>query len=150
MCNLSHNMHELLVGSRNEAQEHSSGFSRILRSARAGEPDARAGNAGSHLTGVNEWTKGRFDKNEWTEGRFDVNEWTKGRFDKNEWTEGRFDVNEWTKGRFDKNEWTKGHVVFWTVFIIATLAAIVGSQAIITATFSIVKQCHAHGFFPRV
>ncbi|GMQ09845.1 hypothetical protein CsSME_00053085 [Camellia sinensis var. sinensis] len=41
-------------------------------------------------------------------------------------------------------------VVFWTVFIIATLAAIVGSQAIITATFSIVKQCHAHGCFPRI
>ncbi|KAL7161776.1 hypothetical protein ACSBR2_042284 [Camellia fascicularis] len=41
-------------------------------------------------------------------------------------------------------------VVFWPVFIIATLAAIVGSQAIITATFSIVKQCHAFGCFPRV
>ncbi|KAL7161817.1 hypothetical protein ACSBR2_042313 [Camellia fascicularis] len=41
-------------------------------------------------------------------------------------------------------------VVFWTIFIIATLAAIVGSQAIITATFSIVKQCHAHGCFPQV
>jgi KUP system potassium uptake protein len=40
--------------------------------------------------------------------------------------------------------------VFWPVFIIATLASIVGSQAIITATFSIVKQCHALGCFPRV
>ncbi|KAK2968831.1 hypothetical protein RJ640_028224 [Escallonia rubra] len=40
--------------------------------------------------------------------------------------------------------------VFWPVFIIATLAAIVASQAIITATFSIVKQCHALGCFPRV
>ncbi|XP_065865539.1 potassium transporter 4 isoform X2 [Euphorbia lathyris] len=40
--------------------------------------------------------------------------------------------------------------VFWPVFIIATLAAIVGSQAVITATFSIVKQCHALGCFPRV
>ncbi|XP_074294370.1 potassium transporter 4-like isoform X1 [Silene latifolia] len=40
--------------------------------------------------------------------------------------------------------------VFWPVFVIATLAAIVGSQAIITATFSIVKQCHALGCFPRV
>ncbi|KAJ4729586.1 Potassium transporter [Melia azedarach] len=40
--------------------------------------------------------------------------------------------------------------VFWPVFIIATLAAIVGSQAIITATFSIVKQCHSLGCFPRV
>ncbi|KAF2322990.1 hypothetical protein GH714_032665 [Hevea brasiliensis] len=35
--------------------------------------------------------------------------------------------------------------VFWPVFVIATLAAIVGSQAVITATFSIVKQCHALG-----
>ncbi|KAI7986122.1 Potassium transporter 4 [Camellia lanceoleosa] len=41
-------------------------------------------------------------------------------------------------------------VVFWIVFIIATLAAIVGSQTIITTTFSIVKQCHAHGCFPRI
>lgn len=40
--------------------------------------------------------------------------------------------------------------VFWPVFIIATLAAIVGSQAIITATFSIVKQLQALGCFPRV
>ncbi|KAF2301758.1 hypothetical protein GH714_028917 [Hevea brasiliensis] len=40
--------------------------------------------------------------------------------------------------------------VFWPVFAIATLAAIVGSQAVITATFSIVKQCNALGCFPRV
>ncbi|KAL1820163.1 potassium transporter 4 [Daucus carota subsp. sativus] len=40
--------------------------------------------------------------------------------------------------------------IFWPVFIIATLAAIVASQAIITATFSIVKQCHALGCFPRI
>lgn len=40
--------------------------------------------------------------------------------------------------------------VFWPVFIVATLASIVGSQAIISATFSIVKQCSALGCFPRV
>lgn len=40
--------------------------------------------------------------------------------------------------------------VYWPVFVIATLAAIVASQAIISATFSIVKQCHALGCFPRV
>ncbi|KAF5725599.1 potassium transporter 4 [Tripterygium wilfordii] len=40
--------------------------------------------------------------------------------------------------------------VFWPVFVIATLAAIVGSQAVITATFSIIKQCNALGCFPRV
>ncbi|KAK9277628.1 hypothetical protein L1049_007174 [Liquidambar formosana] len=40
--------------------------------------------------------------------------------------------------------------LFWPVFVIATLAAIVASQAIISATFSIVKQCHALGCFPRV
>ncbi|KAE8723121.1 putative potassium transporter 3 [Hibiscus syriacus] len=39
---------------------------------------------------------------------------------------------------------------YWPVFLIATLAAIVGSRAIITATFSIIKQCHALGCFPRV
>ena len=40
--------------------------------------------------------------------------------------------------------------VYWPVFVIATLAAIVGSQAVITATFSIVKQCQSLGCFPRV
>ncbi|XP_018438888.1 potassium transporter 4 [Raphanus sativus] len=40
--------------------------------------------------------------------------------------------------------------VFWPVFVIAALAAIVGSQAAITSTFSIIKQCHALGCFPRV
>ncbi|CAD6222659.1 unnamed protein product [Miscanthus lutarioriparius] len=40
--------------------------------------------------------------------------------------------------------------LFWPVFVIATLAATVGSQAIISATFSIVKQCLALGCFPRV
>nr|XP_009630337.1 potassium transporter 4-like isoform X1 [Nicotiana tomentosiformis]XP_016514023.1 PREDICTED: potassium transporter 4-like isoform X1 [Nicotiana tabacum]XP_016514029.1 PREDICTED: potassium transporter 4-like isoform X1 [Nicotiana tabacum] len=40
--------------------------------------------------------------------------------------------------------------VYWPVFVIATLASIVGSQSIITATFSIVKQLNALGCFPRV
>ncbi|VFR00205.1 unnamed protein product [Cuscuta campestris] len=40
--------------------------------------------------------------------------------------------------------------VHWPVFSIATLAAIVASQSIITATFSIIKQCNALGCFPRV
>nr|XP_024372898.1 potassium transporter 7-like isoform X2 [Physcomitrium patens] len=40
--------------------------------------------------------------------------------------------------------------VFWPVFLIATLAAIVGSQAVISATFSIVKQCVSLYCFPRV
>lgn len=40
--------------------------------------------------------------------------------------------------------------VFWPVFVIATLASIVGSQAVISATFSIINQCMALGCFPRV
>ncbi|XP_051213783.1 potassium transporter 7 [Lolium perenne] len=40
--------------------------------------------------------------------------------------------------------------VFWPMFVLASLAAIVGSQAIISATFSIVKQCLSLGCFPRV
>lgn len=32
----------------------------------------------------------------------------------------------------------------------ATLAAIVASQAVVSATFSIAKQCHALGCFPRI
>ncbi|KAL0350989.1 UNVERIFIED_CONTAM: Potassium transporter 8, partial [Sesamum radiatum] len=38
----------------------------------------------------------------------------------------------------------------WPVLAIAILAAVVGSQAIITGTFSIIKQCCALGCFPRV
>ncbi|XXG74547.1 hypothetical protein AAC387_Pa07g3240 [Persea americana] len=41
-------------------------------------------------------------------------------------------------------------VVFWPVFIIATLATVVGSQAIISATYSIISQCRALRCFPRV
>jgi KUP system potassium uptake protein len=42
------------------------------------------------------------------------------------------------------------HGVFWPVFIISTLAAIVASQALISASFSVVKQAMALGCFPRV
>ncbi|KAK1567181.1 hypothetical protein Q3G72_008992 [Acer saccharum] len=38
----------------------------------------------------------------------------------------------------------------WPVLGIAILAAVVGSQAIITGTFSIIKQCSSLGCFPRV
>ncbi|CAH9123137.1 unnamed protein product [Cuscuta epithymum] len=38
----------------------------------------------------------------------------------------------------------------WPVLGIAILAAVVGSQAIITGSFSIIKQCSALGCFPRV
>ncbi|KAI7751104.1 hypothetical protein M8C21_020509 [Ambrosia artemisiifolia] len=40
--------------------------------------------------------------------------------------------------------------IYWPMFIIATLAAIVASQATISATFSIIKQANALGCFPRV
>ncbi|CAN1282205.1 Probable potassium transporter 13 [Linum perenne] len=40
--------------------------------------------------------------------------------------------------------------VFWPVFVVATLATVVGSQAIISATFSIISQCRALKCFPRV
>ncbi|XP_042480717.1 potassium transporter 7-like isoform X2 [Macadamia integrifolia] len=40
--------------------------------------------------------------------------------------------------------------LFWPIFVLATLAAIVASQSIISATFSIIKQCQALGCFPRV
>ncbi|XP_020232423.1 potassium transporter 10 isoform X1 [Cajanus cajan] len=40
--------------------------------------------------------------------------------------------------------------IYWPVFIVATFAAIVASQATITATFSIIKQALALGCFPRV
>ncbi|XP_002509885.2 potassium transporter 3 isoform X1 [Ricinus communis] len=40
--------------------------------------------------------------------------------------------------------------LFWTVFVMAILATIVASQAVVCATFSIVKQCQAYGCFPRI
>jgi KUP system potassium uptake protein len=40
--------------------------------------------------------------------------------------------------------------VFWPVFIVATFAAMVGSQAVISATFSIISQCCALNYFPHV
>ncbi|CAN8325334.1 unnamed protein product [Cochlearia groenlandica] len=40
--------------------------------------------------------------------------------------------------------------VYWPMFVVATGAAIVGSQATISGTYSIVKQAVSHGCFPRV
>ncbi|KAJ6943572.1 potassium transporter 3 isoform X1 [Populus alba x Populus x berolinensis] len=40
--------------------------------------------------------------------------------------------------------------LFWPVTVMATLAAIVAGQAVVSATFSIAKQCHALGCFPRI
>ncbi|XP_074280331.1 potassium transporter 11-like isoform X1 [Silene latifolia] len=40
--------------------------------------------------------------------------------------------------------------IYWPVFVVATLAAIVASQATISATFSIIKQADVLGCFPRV
>ncbi|KAI7993603.1 putative potassium transporter 17 [Camellia lanceoleosa] len=40
--------------------------------------------------------------------------------------------------------------IYWPMFIIATLAAIVASQSLISATFSIIKQSVTLDYFPRV
>ncbi|CAL9130979.1 unnamed protein product [Musa textilis] len=40
--------------------------------------------------------------------------------------------------------------IYWPTFIIATAAAVIASQATISATFSIIKQALALGCFPRV
>ncbi|XP_018484349.2 potassium transporter 9 isoform X2 [Raphanus sativus] len=40
--------------------------------------------------------------------------------------------------------------VYWPMFVVATGAAIVGSQAAISGTCSIIKQAVSHGCFPRV
>lgn len=53
-------------------------------------------------------------------------------------------------------QWLEGYfasiprAVFWPMFIIATLAAIVASQGLITATFSVIKQSVALDYFPPV
>ncbi|XP_068636859.1 putative potassium transporter 12 isoform X1 [Aristolochia californica] len=41
-------------------------------------------------------------------------------------------------------------VLFWPVFVIATLAAMIASQAMISATYSCIKQSMALGCFPRL
>lgn len=41
-------------------------------------------------------------------------------------------------------------VLFWPVLVIATLAAMIASQAMISATFSCIKQAMALGCFPRI
>ncbi|KAL6001007.1 putative potassium transporter 17 [Asimina triloba] len=40
--------------------------------------------------------------------------------------------------------------VYWPMFIVATLAAIVASQSLISATFSVIKQSVVLDYFPRV
>ncbi|KAK6931715.1 Potassium transporter [Dillenia turbinata] len=40
--------------------------------------------------------------------------------------------------------------IYWPVFVISTLAAIVASQSLVSATFSIIKQSVALDYFPRV
>ncbi|PIA63086.1 hypothetical protein AQUCO_00200839v1 [Aquilegia coerulea] len=42
------------------------------------------------------------------------------------------------------------HTVYWPMFIVATLAATVASQSLISATFSIIKQSVVLDYFPRV
>jgi len=39
--------------------------------------------------------------------------------------------------------------VFWPVFVVATMAAVVASQALITGSFSIIKQSMTLSCFPR-
>ncbi|CAJ2677751.1 unnamed protein product [Trifolium pratense] len=40
--------------------------------------------------------------------------------------------------------------VYWPIFIISTLAAVVASQSLISATFSVIKQSVVLDYFPRV
>ncbi|KAL9246679.1 hypothetical protein vseg_020184 [Gypsophila vaccaria] len=40
--------------------------------------------------------------------------------------------------------------LFWPMFVLAILTAVTASQAVISATFSMAKQCQAIGCFPRV
>ncbi|CAA7401318.1 unnamed protein product [Spirodela intermedia] len=40
--------------------------------------------------------------------------------------------------------------VYWPMFVVATLAAVVASQSLISATFSVIKQSVSLDYFPRV
>lgn len=63
-----------------------------------------------------------------------------------------FIVKVWilANSRFQTTVFIVSEKIRWPVLAIAILAAVVGSQAIITGTFSIIKQCSALGCFPRV
>ncbi|VFQ71813.1 unnamed protein product [Cuscuta campestris] len=52
--------------------------------------------------------------------------------------------------RLHSRHWSIPEAIFWPVFLVATLAAVVGSQAVISATFSVISQCSALHCFPRV
>lgn len=40
--------------------------------------------------------------------------------------------------------------IYWPMFVIASLAAIVASQSLISATFSVIKQSVVLDYFPRI
>lgn len=40
--------------------------------------------------------------------------------------------------------------IYWPMFVVAIIAAVIASQAMISATFSIIKKSMALGCFPRV
>jgi KUP system potassium uptake protein len=40
--------------------------------------------------------------------------------------------------------------IYWPIFIIATLAAVVASQSLISATFSVIKQSVVLDYFPKI
>lgn len=40
--------------------------------------------------------------------------------------------------------------IYWPIFVVSTLAAIVASQSLISATFSVIKQSVVLDYFPRV
>uniref|UniRef100_A0A7N2LQM2 K+ potassium transporter integral membrane domain-containing protein n=1 Tax=Quercus lobata TaxID=97700 RepID=A0A7N2LQM2_QUELO len=49
-----------------------------------------------------------------------------------------------------KNNELVGEAMYWPMFVVAVLAAIIASQAIISATFSIIQQSLSLGCFPHV
>ncbi|KAF9591877.1 hypothetical protein IFM89_008923, partial [Coptis chinensis] len=62
-----------------------------------------------------------------------------------------FSWDQWFElSLIETNSFVVSEPLRWPVLAIAILAAVVGSQAIITGTFSIIKQCSALGSFPRV
>lgn len=52
--------------------------------------------------------------------------------------------------QYDITLFVNVEAVFWPVFVVATFASVIGSQAVISATFSLVNQCCALNCFPHV
>lgn len=59
-------------------------------------------------------------------------------------------VFSFISGHLTLSHWEQTDGFFWPIFVIATVAAVIASQAMISASFSCIKQSMSLGCFPRL